>query len=80
MARFSEAERALVWDWWQQGGSMRGVARELGRSSSSVRTMIESHGGCVRCLVVGTSGICRWRSGRRSPVGWLPVSRCGRSR
>jgi IS30 family transposase len=45
VARFSEAEKALIWDWWQQGGSMRGVARELGRSSSSVRTMIESGGG-----------------------------------
>jgi hypothetical protein len=30
VARFSEAEKALIWDWWQQGGSMRGVARELG--------------------------------------------------
>jgi DNA-binding NarL/FixJ family response regulator len=45
VARFSEAEKTLIWDWWRQGGSMRGVARELGRSSSSVRTMIESHGG-----------------------------------
>lgn len=45
MARFSESEKALIWDWWQQGVSMRGVARELGRSSSSVRTMIESGGG-----------------------------------
>ena len=45
MARFSEAEETLIWDWWKQGGSMRGVARELDRSSSSVRTMIESHGG-----------------------------------
>jgi len=45
VARFSEAEETLIWDWWKQGGSMRGVARELDRSSSSVRTMIESHGG-----------------------------------
>lgn len=45
MARFSESEKALIWDWWQQGVSMRGVARDLGRSSSSVRTMIESGGG-----------------------------------
>lgn len=45
MARFSESEKALIWDWWQQGGSMRGVARELGRSSSSVRTLIENGGG-----------------------------------
>ena len=45
MARFSEAEKTLIWDWWQQGGSMRGVARELGRAHASVRTMIESYGG-----------------------------------
>lgn len=45
MARFSESEKARIWDWWQQGGSMRGVARELGRSSSSVRTLIENGGG-----------------------------------
>ncbi len=45
MARFSEVEKTLIWDWWQQGGSMRGVARELGRAHASVRTMIESYGG-----------------------------------
>ena len=51
MARFSQAEKELIWDWWQQGGSMRGVARELGRAHASVRTMIESYGGVpVRCL------------------------------
>jgi len=45
VARFSESDKALIWDWWQQGGSMRGVARELGRAHASVRTMIESGGG-----------------------------------
>ncbi|HLF43598.1 MAG TPA: IS30 family transposase [Acidimicrobiia bacterium] len=45
MARFSEAERTLIWDWWQRGGSMRGAAGELGRAHASVRTMIESYGG-----------------------------------
>ena len=45
MARFSDAEKTLIWDWWEQGGSMRGVARELGRAHASVRTMIEGSGG-----------------------------------
>jgi IS30 family transposase len=45
VARFSEAEKTLIWDWWQQGGSMRGVARELGRAHASVRWMVESYGG-----------------------------------
>lgn len=48
MARFSESDKTLIWDWWQRGGSMRGVARELGRAHASVRTMIESHGGVRR--------------------------------
>lgn len=55
MARFSEAEKTLIWDWWQQGGSMRGVARQLGRPHASVRTMIESYGGVrpgARCRAV----------------------------
>lgn len=45
MARFTEAERAVVWDRWQAGDSMRLIARELGRQSSSVRTLIENTGG-----------------------------------
>ena len=45
MRRFSDSELELIWDWWQRGGSMRGVARELGRAHASVRTMIESYGG-----------------------------------
>ncbi len=45
MARFSEAEKTLIWDRWQAGESMRSIARCLGRQSSSVRTMIEDTGG-----------------------------------
>lgn len=55
MARFSESEKTLIWDWWRRGGSMRGVARELGRAHASVRTMIESYGGVrpvPRCRAV----------------------------
>ena len=56
--RFSEVEKAEVWDRWQGGESMRLIARRLGRQSSSVRTLIKATGGVrpeprrrsVRCL------------------------------
>jgi IS30 family transposase len=43
--RFSEAEKALIWDRRSQGVAMRAVARELGRAHGSVRTMVDDHGG-----------------------------------
>jgi IS30 family transposase len=43
--RFTELEKAEVWDRWQGGEAMRSIARRLGRESSSVRTMIEDTGG-----------------------------------
>jgi hypothetical protein len=43
--RFTELEKAEVWDRWQGGEAMRKIARRLGRESSSVRTMIEDCGG-----------------------------------
>jgi IS30 family transposase len=43
--RFSEAEKALIWDRRREGVGMRTVARELGRAHGSVRTMVEDHGG-----------------------------------
>lgn len=45
MRRFSEAEKALIWDRRGQGVAMRSVARELGRAHGSVGTMVEDHGG-----------------------------------
>jgi IS30 family transposase len=43
--RFSEAEKALIWDRRSEGVGMRTVARELSRAHGSVRWMVESHGG-----------------------------------
>jgi len=43
--RFTESEKAEVWDRWQGGEAMRSIARRLGRESSSVRTLIEDTGG-----------------------------------
>jgi len=43
--RFTEAEKAEVWDRWQGGEAMRSIARRLGGESSSVRSMIEDCGG-----------------------------------
>lgn len=45
MRKFTEAEKAEVWDRWQGGEAMRSIARRLGRESSSVRTLIEDCGG-----------------------------------
>ena len=45
MRRFTEAEKAEVWDRWQGGESMRLIARRLGRGWSSVRTLVEDTGG-----------------------------------
>ena len=45
VARFTELERAVVWDRCQAGDSMWAIARELGRQASSVRTLIENIGG-----------------------------------
>jgi len=43
--RFTELEKAEVWDRWKAGESMRSIARRLGRQHVSVRTMIEDAGG-----------------------------------
>jgi len=43
--RFTELEKAEVWDRWKAGESMRSIARRLGRQHASVRTMIEDAGG-----------------------------------
>ena len=45
MRRFTELEKAEVWDRWKAGESMRSIARRLGRQHASVRTMIEDAGG-----------------------------------
>ncbi len=45
MRKFTEAEKAEVWDRWQGDEAMRSIARRLGREASSVRTMIEDCGG-----------------------------------
>ena len=45
MRRFTELEKAEVWDRWKAGESMRSIARRLGRQHVSVRTMIEDAGG-----------------------------------
>ena len=56
--RFTELEKAEVWDRWQGGKAMRSIARRLGRESSSVRTMIEDTGGCGRCRGDAHPGVC----------------------
>ncbi len=55
--RFTELEKAEVWDRWRGGEAMRSIARRLGRESSSVRTLIEDTGG-VRPLPRRRSSRC----------------------
>ncbi len=52
MVRFTEAEKAEVWDRYRAGEPMRVIARRLGRQSSSIRTLMMRSGGIrpsVRC-------------------------------
>jgi IS30 family transposase len=45
VARFTEAEKAEVWDRYRAGEPMRLIGRRLGRQSSSIRTLMMSSGG-----------------------------------
>ena len=45
MQRFSEAEKADIWDALERGESMRGIARRMGRAHGSIRTYIVDSGG-----------------------------------
>ena len=42
MQRLSESERVELWDRWEAGESQRSIARALGRSPSTVRTVVVS--------------------------------------
>ena len=42
MGRLSESERVELWDRWEAGESQRSIARALGRSPSTVRTVLVS--------------------------------------
>ncbi len=73
MARFSEAEKTLIWDWWQQGGSMRGVARELGRAHASVRTAdLQESLGCPPGAIRRIHGVSLRRAGVHKPNEMAP--------
>jgi hypothetical protein len=55
--RFSEAEKALIWDRRSQGVAMGWVARELGRAHGSVRTCRRAHtSACLTCVRRGPTG------------------------
>ncbi|MBO0732444.1 MAG: IS30 family transposase [Acidimicrobiaceae bacterium] len=45
MRRLSEVERAEIWDALERGEPIRGIARRLGRGSTSVRMFLVRHGG-----------------------------------
>jgi transposase, IS30 family len=43
--RFSEAEKADIWDSIERGEAMRGIARRLGRAHGSIRTFLVDNAG-----------------------------------
>src|SRR5437763_4240352 len=43
--RFSEAEKAEIWDALERGETIRGIARKLGRSHGSIRTFMVANAG-----------------------------------
>jgi IS30 family transposase len=42
---YSEADKALMWDRWQQGESLNSIARHFGRSHSSIQGILARTGG-----------------------------------
>ena len=44
MERLPESERSELWDLWEAGESQRSISRRLGRSPSTVRTLLVSAG------------------------------------
>jgi IS30 family transposase len=45
MRRFSEAEKAEIWDALERGEAIRGIARRLGRAHASIRTLMVDNAG-----------------------------------
>ena len=43
--RYSEADKALMWDRWQKGDSMAAIAHLFDREHSSVQTILQKAGG-----------------------------------
>ncbi len=44
MERMSDVEREELWDRWEAGESQRSISRRLGRSPTTVRTLLVSAG------------------------------------
>ena len=42
---YTDSQKALMWDRWQKGESMREIASQLGRSPSTVSREIQRNGG-----------------------------------
>src|SRR2546423_1961529 len=43
--RFSEAEKAEIWDALERGEAIRGIARNMGRAHGSIRTWVVANAG-----------------------------------
>ena len=57
MTRFSEAERAEIWDSVERGESLRVIGRRLGRAHGSIRTFLVDNAG-RRPRPPGSSDLC----------------------
>ena len=54
--RYSETDKALMWDRWQEGGSLAEIARLFDREHSSIERIIRETGGSDR-LREGVPGL-----------------------
>ena len=68
---YTEADKGLMWDRWEQGESLNAIARHFGRSHSSIQGILSRTGGIrppprtrsPRALTVNCSKTCICRFG-----------------
>jgi len=79
MARFSEEDRATIWDMREAGVPVKRIAKHLDRQNSSLRMFIADHGGRRPAPRQRSELRLSLEDVRRSPGDWQPACRSERS-